>query len=842
MATTNLGKVSVTPKGEYDPLITYERLDVISHNGSSYIVKQASTGVTPIEGEFYALIAEKGDGGSFVKKAYKTYAAMDADKVNIPANSSVDVTNDPDESKNGAYIYDGMAFTRSQYDSKVVTDKIIADTAIAVQDAINNTVVSSGFVTIDSFELGATLTQRNQALRHAVDGKLYRWAGDLPKVVPASSTPANSGGIGVNAWLEVSDTVLRQDLANPDKGAALVSGASITVSTVDEIKALSLSSGVVVYLTQEGRAGEGIIKEGVHPSDPDSGIYIDLQNGNYWERVDKTYADLGMFGGLSATNDPMANLQIAVNHVDAGGTISTNGLTGEVIFDGSVVVDKPLTLVSDPSSLTLKLKDLSDLFLNNSGLVAIIHVTSNNVNVYGFKIDSNKLNQYTDNGGYLSFISPSQIAPIHVRGENQGDVFNIHIARNILINCPTYGINVDGGMLGSYADGSESGTYSGDIVPLDYVPESYSRNIIVEHNYIHGGCRAGIAFNRGVVNSFIRNNYSYNWGWDAFKFYSNCVDCHIENNVSVIDYDTLRLSEQQDSRDTNTVKSLTEVCASIGTSGNGPRTCTNCSMINNRMFKSGQQINDRLVNDVGSFSVKRGSKGIKVVGNEVYDSSDYSLINLTSQRSHIAFLIETVEDIEFRNNKMEYSGEVVGSGINGIRLDYYEPRDFNCDLNVIITGNTIKGYPSSLYIRHRTGDIASDNSSVSFNISGNSFINAAKYSLLWELVGANLSVKLTDNLFTNWGVALSLSYNAAIFLATNKVNLFNVSGNIVTINSIEAGATPVYFLRAVTTLVNSFVSTNNTLKSSVWVDDSTAYLDVDSSNILSNNNYFPPVE
>ena len=150
MATTNLGKVSGTPKGEYDPIITYERLDIISHNGSSYIAKQTSTGVTPIDGEFYTLIAEKGDGGSFVKKAYKTYAAMDADKVNIPANSSVDVTNDPDESKNGAYIYDGVAFTRSQYDSKVVTDKIIADTAIAVQDAINNTAIDGG-VLADTF-------------------------------------------------------------------------------------------------------------------------------------------------------------------------------------------------------------------------------------------------------------------------------------------------------------------------------------------------------------------------------------------------------------------------------------------------------------------------------------------------------------------------------------------------------------------------------------------------------------------------------------------------------------------------------------------------------------------
>lgn len=256
MATTNLGKVSVTPKGEYDPLITYERLDIISHNGSSYIVKQASTGVTPIEGEFYALIAEKGDGGSFVKKAYKTYTAMDADKVNIPANSSVDVTNDPDESKNGAYIYDGAAFTRSQYDSKVVTDKIIADTAIAVQDAINNTVISSGFITIDSFELGATLTQRNQALRHAADDKLYRWAGDLPKIVPTSSSPLTAGGFGSNGWLEVGDTVLRTQLTQMN-GSALINSNTMSIANMSAL--LSLSNDALradlTYLTQSYHIG-----------------------------------------------------------------------------------------------------------------------------------------------------------------------------------------------------------------------------------------------------------------------------------------------------------------------------------------------------------------------------------------------------------------------------------------------------------------------------------------------------------------------------------------------------------------------------------------------------------
>lgn len=59
---------------------------------------------------------EKGVDGSFTQKAYDTYAAMVADKAAIPANTSVNITNDTDMSKNGLYAYNGTAFTKSAYD------------------------------------------------------------------------------------------------------------------------------------------------------------------------------------------------------------------------------------------------------------------------------------------------------------------------------------------------------------------------------------------------------------------------------------------------------------------------------------------------------------------------------------------------------------------------------------------------------------------------------------------------------------------------------------------------------------------------------------------------------
>lgn len=80
--------------------------------------------------------------GSIVvgNKAYRTYALMDADKANIPVNSKVSVTSDPDPTKNIDWQWDGTTFTAAptnvltqakQYtDTKV--DALIKDTDISL--------------------------------------------------------------------------------------------------------------------------------------------------------------------------------------------------------------------------------------------------------------------------------------------------------------------------------------------------------------------------------------------------------------------------------------------------------------------------------------------------------------------------------------------------------------------------------------------------------------------------------------------------------------------------------------------------------------------------------------
>lgn len=63
MAKTNLGRVSIISRGKYSSATKYERLDIVSYQGSSYIAKQDCTGVVPTNTAYWDLIAEKGETG-----------------------------------------------------------------------------------------------------------------------------------------------------------------------------------------------------------------------------------------------------------------------------------------------------------------------------------------------------------------------------------------------------------------------------------------------------------------------------------------------------------------------------------------------------------------------------------------------------------------------------------------------------------------------------------------------------------------------------------------------------------------------------------------------------------
>ena len=82
-----------------------------------------------------------------------------------------------------------------------------------------------------------------------------------------------------------------------------------------DMKAYDAPVGAVLYLNEGGRSGEFTVKSGTPPSDPQEGIYVVLDNGNYAERVDKSRPSPAWFGGqVDGTLSDVA-LQACINMV-----------------------------------------------------------------------------------------------------------------------------------------------------------------------------------------------------------------------------------------------------------------------------------------------------------------------------------------------------------------------------------------------------------------------------------------------------------------------------------------------------------------------------------------------
>lgn len=139
-----------------------------------------------------------------------------------------------------------------------------------------------GWIPIDSFQAGATLTLSNQILKDTASGEYYRWDGAFPKTVPTGSTPDSTGGTGVGAWISVGDSALRTMLASsagasmiglppqgqlsdvinwvtPEQWSNLVVGGDWTAAIQAAIDYVSSLGGGVVDLGPETYVAAGIV-------------------------------------------------------------------------------------------------------------------------------------------------------------------------------------------------------------------------------------------------------------------------------------------------------------------------------------------------------------------------------------------------------------------------------------------------------------------------------------------------------------------------------------------------------------------------------------------------------
>ncbi|WPK37822.1 tailspike protein [Escherichia phage AV125] len=97
-------------------------------------------------------------------------------------------------------------------------DLIQSSNGNTVQEELNNNLLNdrelwrrslaeAGLTLVNgSFEDGAILNNKTDAVWYIAGGQCYTWGGAFPKAVPADSTPETSGGVGPGAWVLVNAT------------------------------------------------------------------------------------------------------------------------------------------------------------------------------------------------------------------------------------------------------------------------------------------------------------------------------------------------------------------------------------------------------------------------------------------------------------------------------------------------------------------------------------------------------------------------------------------------------------------------------------------------------------
>ena len=128
------------------------------------------------------------------------------------------------------------------------------------------------------------------------------------------------------------DDALREQLISTasGEGASLVSmegGPSVEVAVNNrvqrvasrtEMKAVDAPEGYQFSLEEGGRSGIFVVKSGTPPSDPQEGIYVVLDNGNYAERIEVFELSASWFGLVAGDSSTESSINAAIQMAKSG--------------------------------------------------------------------------------------------------------------------------------------------------------------------------------------------------------------------------------------------------------------------------------------------------------------------------------------------------------------------------------------------------------------------------------------------------------------------------------------------------------------------------------------------
>lgn len=237
-----------------------------------------------------------------------------------------------------------------------------------------------GYITLDSFENGNTLTLPNQVLRLEASGEYYRWDGDFPKSVPAGSTPDTTGGVGIGAWLNVGDATLRTNLADSE-GYKLVGGLRNNFYRMfDNVAAMkaddTLSVGDVIATRGFATPGD---KGGAVYTIISSAVADDCNvheiNGGKFAEITSEQVNAESLGLLNSdTLDQTVVFNTAMSY--PGGPVLIDGIT--VKLTGSVIIARSINCINGGKLIT-----------TSSTYGNVVNITKEN-GCFNLNIDANK--------------------------------------------------------------------------------------------------------------------------------------------------------------------------------------------------------------------------------------------------------------------------------------------------------------------------------------------------------------------------------------------------------------------------------------------------------------------
>ncbi|XHA15328.1 right-handed parallel beta-helix repeat-containing protein [Citrobacter farmeri] len=327
---------------------------------------------------------------------------------------------------------------------------------------IQQAILQYGWIPVGTFQDGATLTLPNQILKDETDGEYYRWDGELPKLVPAGSTPSSTGGVGPGAWLSIGDAVLRSALAGID-GYSFIG----ELKSVADFFGLVKQDGAGVKL-RSWYAGSNVgggffyFDASTPKSKHDGGKYISptvpyVNSNDFVSGIGETNPDSsGVWVRSDITDELRTEWYGLLDGTDGTAILSKIALTagedghGITVSPGDFTLSGQVLLLAD-SSPTGKVKFLRGagrrltrfiVDVNTIGTAPSLEVrgsigTSTEQSDYflmhGFRMSGNgtdsQLNRYTGTGPYMRNLHGFKFYDLHIENLN----------RSILLENSLYG-------------------------------------------------------------------------------------------------------------------------------------------------------------------------------------------------------------------------------------------------------------------------------------------------------------------------------------------------------------------------------------------------------------------